>query len=205
MFASPHLLLIFAAAGCLAQLLLSQAAAQIIEFGSQWAASGFPGSHPKKTPCQNYAEQAIKTICQNKQAQSCGAARLSLKPCVLVYLCVSVRADILAVGCFARMHLRLFAENGSAALRPSGWQPDIRQKPGTSTTEKVELSIDNGTIGEVDDHVFLWKQNKSKNYGSVWVKMYLIYQKVYVLSVNYIRGNWSRLWNCYWFILKLLY
>lgn len=58
--------------------------------------------------------------------------------------------DILAVGCFARMHLRLFAENGLAALRPSGWQADMRQNQEPSRTEKVELLLDNGSVREVD-------------------------------------------------------
>lgn len=93
----------------------------------------------KKDATPSYAKETIKTIYQNKQTQSFSEPLFSLKPCLLVFLCVSVRVDILAVGCFAVMHLRLFAENGSAALRPSGWQPDIRQNPEPAQQKKWNL------------------------------------------------------------------
>lgn len=71
--------------------------------------------------------------------------------CLCVCVCVCERErervrEILAVGCYTRMHLRLFAEKCWAVCRLRTAKSH-KVKPGTNN-KKVELFLDNGSLLE---------------------------------------------------------
>lgn len=70
---------------------------------------------------------------------------MSVCTCECVHACVCV--DILAVSCYTRMHLRLFAENGWAALGGMRTATRHEAKPGTSN-RKSGTFLDNGWLLE---------------------------------------------------------